>query len=161
MAAFKVLSIAVASGRAGFVYLHNDNLLDWGVSVKAVKSTNNLVSYVQDLVNRFKPDVLVTEKCVGKCKKGKRTRHLIDAAAEIASHNPVLDVCVERPRRFQSKYEEADSFAARHHDLIGYLPKQKRRSFDVEPRRMIIFEALALAEEVLNGPPEALAAAMG
>ena len=59
------------------------------------------------------------------------------------------------------KYEEAESAVKRHPDLIGYLPEKKRRFFETEPRNMIVFDALALAEEVINGPPDKLAAAMG
>lgn len=161
MAALKVLAVAVATGRAGFVYLEGLELLDWGMSIKAVRSTKNLVEYVQELINEFKPDVVVTEKCEAGCRKGKRSRNLIQAAAEIASHNQVLDVSVDRPRRFPSKYDEARDLVVRHASLAGYLPKQKRRIFDFEPRGMVLFEALAMAERVILGPPEQLAAALG
>ena len=161
MAALKVLSIAVASGRAGFVYLHGNQLLDWGIAVKATGSSGDLVKLVQQKISALRPDVVVTEKCGAGCKKGKRARRLIEAIAEIASYNAVLDVSVERTRRYQSKYEEADDLVARYPDLAGYQPKRKRRVFDFEPRGMIIFEALTFAEQVIHGPPEHLAAAMG
>lgn len=161
MAALKVLAVAVATGRAGFVYLEGVDLRDWGVSIKAVQSSKNLVEFVQELINEFKPDVVVTERCEAGCRKGKRTKSLIHAAAEIASHNQVLDVSVDRPRRFPSKYDEARDLIIRHASLAGYLPKQNRRIFDFEPRGMVLFEALAMAERVILGPPEQLAAAMG
>lgn len=161
MAALRVLAVAVATGRAGFVYLEGMELRDWGVSMKAVKSTKNLVGFLQELINEFKPDVVVTEKCEAGCRKGKRSKSLIRAAAEIASHNEVLDVSVDRPRRFPSKYDEARDLVERHAALEGFLPKRKRRIFDFEPRGMVLFEALAMAERVILGPPERLAAAMG
>ncbi len=161
MAALKVLSVAVASGRAGYVYLQGTQLLDWGIAIKAVKTSNELVGFVQDLINQLQPDVVVTEKCGQGCRKGTRARNLIRAIAELASHNAVLDVSILRPRSFQSKYEEAEHLTRTHVELAGYLPRQKRRLFDFEPRGMIIFEALALAEAVTSGPPEHLSRATG
>ena len=161
MAALRVLSIAVASGRVGYVCLQGRQLLDWGITIKATESTGNIVAFTQELIATLKPDVLVTEKCGPKCRKGTRTRELIQAIAELASHNELLDVSVERTQRFSSKYEEADELLSRHPDLEGYRPKKKRRIFEFEPRGMILFEALAMAEKVTKGPPEILAAAMG
>lgn len=161
MAALRVLSVAVASGRAGYVLLEGTQLLDWGITVKATTKATELVAFVQELVNTLRPDVVVTERCDDDCKKGDAAKRLIASVAELASHNYVLDVAVSRPRGFPSKYEEAEYLARQHPDLTGYLPTKKRRIFDFEPRGMIIFEALALAREVIDGPPERLAAAMG
>ncbi|MEM7525014.1 MAG: hypothetical protein AAF360_14910 [Pseudomonadota bacterium] len=161
MAALRVLAVAVASGRAGYVLLRGNELIDWGVAQKATRSGSELVGYVQKLIGDLKPDVVVTERCDETCRKGGRSRRLIQAVAALASHNGVLDVSVRRPREHASKYEEAAAFAARFPDVRGYLPKRKRRIFDFEPKGLIIFEALALAEAVRRGPPEALAAAMG
>lgn len=161
MATLRVLSVAVASGRAGYVFLVGGKLYDWGITVKGVKSGTELAGFVQTLINNLKPDVVVTEKGDAESRKGKRTRQLIRAIAETASHNYVLDVSVTRPHNFPSKYEEAEELAKRYPEIAGYLPIRKRRIFDFEPRSMIIFEALALAEQVIFGPPDALAAAMG
>ena len=161
MAALSVLAIAVASGKAGFVYLHEGKLQDWGITVKAANSGGELVGFVQGLINDLNPDVVVTEHCGDGCRKGKKARSLIKSIAELASHNTVLDVSVERPRTFQSKYEEAQVLAQMYPEIAGYLPAQKRRIFDFEPRGMVLFEALALAEAVIKGPPTQLAAAMG
>lgn len=161
MAAFRVLALAVASGRAGYVALDGNQLFDWGITVKAAKSAADLSGFVQTLINDLKPDVVVTEKCDSQSRKGNRSRHLIETIAETVSHNYVLDVSVIRPHDFPSKYEEAGQLAKRYPELAGYLPKHKRRIFDFEPRGMIVFEAIALAEVVLKRTPTDLAAAMG
>src|SRR6056297_3139335 len=98
MAALKVLSVAVASGRAGYVYLVGGQLCDWGITVKAVKDATELAGFLQGLINDLMPDVLATEKCDDYCRKGKRSRTLIRAITETAGHNYVLDVSVPRPR---------------------------------------------------------------
>ena len=160
MAALRVLAIAVAKGRAGYVYMSGDEPLDWGISVKASKSANNLVDWMQSLIIDLRPDIVVTEKITKDCRKGRKTRRLIAAAAELASHNYVLDVAVERPRHSTCKYTEAEELVIRYPDLAGWLPK-KRRYFESEPRSTILFEALVLAEKILKGPPLQLAKAMG
>ena len=152
MAGLSILAIAVASGKAGYVYLADGMLQDWGITVKAAKSSNDLVGFTQTLINTLKPDVVVTENCGKGCRKGTKSRHFIQSIAELASHNAVLDVSVTRPRRYPSKYEEAVDLTKKHPEIAGYLPAQKRRIFDFEPRSMVLFEALALAEEVVNGP---------
>ncbi|WP_299844123.1 hypothetical protein [uncultured Roseovarius sp.] len=128
--------------------------------MKAVESATNLAEWMQKLISDLKPDVVVTEKITEHCRKGKKTKRLINAAVELASHNYVLDVSVERPRNHPCKYTEAEELAGRYPELIGWLPK-KRRYFESEPRNTILFEALAFAEAILNGSPLKLARAMG
>lgn len=161
MAALEVLCVAVASGRAGYVYMQGLQLIDWGITVKAVRSPTEMAGFVQSLINELKPDVVVTEKCDDKSRKGEQTRVLIQAVANTASFNFVLDVAVVKRRDHPSKYEEAAQIAKRYPEIAGYLPARKRRIFDFEPRGMILFEAIALAEQVIHGPPDQLAAAMG
>ncbi len=161
MAALSVLAIAVATSKVGYVYISGGKLQDWGIGVKVTKSSADLVGFVQELINELKPDVVVTEKIGKGCRKGDHAKALIRSITELASHNPVLDVSVSRPRQYPSKYEEAQALAKAYPESAGYLPKQKRRIFDFEPRRMVLFEALALADKVIKGPPTRLAAAMG
>ena len=146
-----LLSFAVASGKAGYVFLQDGQVVDWGLTVKAVSSSTELVGFVQELITKLKPDVVVTEKCDDRSRKGERSRALIKSIAELASHNEVLDISVRRPRTFPSKYEEADYLVRKHPEVIGYLPDRKRRIFDFEPRGMMIFEAIALAEGAAKG----------
>ena len=149
MAELKVLSVAAANGRTGYVFLSEGELRDWGISVKAAKNASYLVEWLQDLINYLQPDVVVTEKISGACRKGRRTKRMICTLAEIAAHNYVLDVSVERQRHHSSKYEEAAMLADRYPELAGWLPK-KRRYFESEPRNTIIFEAMALAEAAIS-----------
>lgn len=147
----RVLAIAIAKGRTGYVYLAEGDLLDWGLSVQAVRSANALAAWLQKLINELQPDVVVTEEITEACRKGRRTKRLIKAAADITSHNYVYDVSVERPRNHACKYSEAEAFSHHYQELAGWVPK-RRRYFESEPRQMIIFEALAFAEAVSEDP---------
>lgn len=161
MVALSILSIAVASGKAGFVLMYDGKLKDWGITVKSAKTGADLVGFVQELINELRPDIIVTEDCTHGCRKGKKTKKLIASVSALASHNTVLDVSVVRPRAYPSKYDEAHALTVRYPEIAGYLPTQKRRIFDFEPRSMVLFEAIVLAEEVSSGPPTRLAMAMG
>lgn len=148
MAASRVLAVAVSYRRVGYVLLDGTQLCDWAITTTVSGNASDLVGFVQELINTLKPDVVVTEKCGKACRKGEATKALIAAIAELASHKYVLDVAVPRPWRFASKFDEAQDAVARHPDLVGYLPKRKRRFYEYEDRNLIIFEALALAESV-------------
>ena len=150
MAVTSILAVAVASGRVGYVFFYNGTLYDWGITVKASRSTDDLVSYLQALINRLEPAVVVTERCDDSCRKGARTRKFIQSLSEIASRNMVQDISVSRPRNFPSKYEEAQALVYHYRELAGYVPAHKRRIFDFEPRAMVLFEAAALAHTVLS-----------
>ena len=110
-----------------------------------------LAGWVQDLINRLQPNVVVGEKVGKSCRKGPNSKRLIAAGAETASHNYVLDVAVDRPHDHACKYTEAAALADRFPELYGWLPK-KRRYWDSEPRNTILFEALALALAVIDRP---------
>lgn len=160
MAALRMLALAAASGRVGYVFLVGDRLKDWRISEKAAKSPTKAAEQVQTWINELKPDVIVTEKVEDAAKKGDKTKEIIGAIARTAAHNYVLDVSVTREHDHVSKYEEADALVKRFPDVTAWLPK-KRRFFDNEPRNTVIFEALSLAETVLRGPTTTLASAMG
>lgn len=155
------MAISVSSGQTGFACLHRGILIDWGTSYDAVRSNSTFAGLVQERINEIRPDVVVTESCGKGCRKGAATKKLIRAAATIASHNPVLDLSIPRPRPYQTKHDEAVALAKRYPEVAGYVPNRKRRFFDPEPRGMCLFEALILAERVVYGPPGTLAKAMG
>jgi hypothetical protein len=59
METLSILAIAVASGKAGYVYLSDGTLQDWGITVKAAKTCSDLVGFAQGLINDLRPDVVV------------------------------------------------------------------------------------------------------
>lgn len=160
MATLRVLAIAAASGRVGYVYLVDAKLKDWRISGKAARSKSAAAEMTQKWINRLKPEIIVTEKAEDAAKKGAATKAIIASIAETAAHNYVLDVSVVRQHGYVNKYEEAEALAGRYPEVRNWLPG-KRRFFDNEPRNTVLFEALSLAEKVMRGPSTALAKAMG
>lgn len=148
MATTRLLAIAAASGKVGSVFLVGDTLTYWQVSVKAAESPADAAAHAQSLINDFWPDVIVTEE-PGRRHKGTETLALIAAMAEVAEDCGLLDVRVPRVQRFPNKYAEADALVLRYPELAPWKPA-KRRFFEAEPRNTVLFEALALADFMLN-----------
>lgn len=159
MAALRVLAIAVAYRRVGYVYLIGEKLMDWSISSKAARSTVDAAETTQQWINTLAPEVLVTEKTEAATRKGERTKAIIAAIVGTAAHNYLLDVAVARRQRFRNKYEEAAALAEWYPEVAALVPTRKFQ--DDEPRVTVLFEALALAETITGGSPLGIAAAMG
>jgi predicted signal transduction protein with EAL and GGDEF domain len=158
----RTLAIAAAYGRVAYVFLIGGILKDWRVSDKASHTATEAAGMAQTWINDLRPDVVVTERDLGdmKTRKGSRTRALVRAIANTAAYNELLDVKVTRTRHHKNKVEEAEALARLYPDLAPYVP-HRRRPWDKEPRNIVLFEALALAEELKRGGPTAHAAALG
>lgn len=150
--------MAAISDRVGLVLVAGSKLKDWRSSERAARSTVDAAGFAQQMIDFYRPDVLVVEK-VETSSKGESARRIIWAMAMIGEQNGLLDVSVERPRDYANKYEEAEALAKRHPSIGPWVPR-KRRFFEAEPRAMVIFEALALADTVARGGADRLAAEM-
>lgn len=131
------------------MFLVGDTLTYWQVSVKAAESPAEAAAHVQTLINGFWPDVIVTEDASAVRHKGTETLALIAAIAKVAEDCDLLDVQVPRMQCFPNKYAEADALALRYPELAPWKPR-KRRFYEAEPRNTVLFEALALADFMLN-----------
>ena len=148
MAALRLLAFAAATGRVGSVFLVGDRLVDWHISNKAADSGVEAAAHAQALINDLTPDVVVTEELETASHKGKHTLALIAAIARTAEHNHLIDVSVPHEHRYPNKYAEADALVELYPDLAPWKPV-KRRFYDNEPRNTVLFEALALADQML------------
>lgn len=149
MAGLKVLAIAVATGRVGYVLIEEGRLIDWKMSKKAYRSVAEARRCTKTWIELFKPDVLVTEKIAKTSRKGEQSRSVTRSIARVAEKAPLLDVSMLRIQEHANKYVEAQVLAARFPDLAGRLPK-KPRLWQSEPFAMIYFEALALALPIVD-----------
>ena len=145
----KVLSIAVATGRIGYVNLIGDKLKDWGLSRKASKTPALAAAQAEQWIAYLAPDVIVTEIVPKTSTKSVKTRALIEAIQNVAAKAKLLDVHVPRIQLHKNKYEEAEQLAERYPELSLWVPKP-RRIWEPEPRATVLFEALALAASLLE-----------
>jgi tRNA U34 5-methylaminomethyl-2-thiouridine-forming methyltransferase MnmC len=145
----RVLAIAVATGRIGYVYLIGDRLKDWGLSRKASKTPALAAAQTERWITELEPDVVVTEIIPKTSTKSFKTRALITAIQTAAAKATLLDVHLPRIQKHKNKYEEATHLAERYPELSLWVPKP-RRIWEPEPRTTVLFEALALAITVLE-----------
>lgn len=148
-----MLAVAAASGRVGYVFLVNGTLYSWQLSRKAAQGPEDAARLTKSWIDRLHPTVVVTEKITKRCRKGKTVQALIEAIARVAEHEPLFDVSVPRQCRYANKYVEAEALVDRFPELRPRLPKP-RKLWDSEPRNTTIFEALALALEVVDREPD-------
>lgn len=161
MARLSTLAVSVASGKVGYAFFVGRELTDWGIAQQMAKSSNVLVGYVQELINQLKPDVFVSLRPDTTARKANHTRALIRSIENLGDQNYVLNVSIDRPKPYESSFEEATAITSRYPELMGYKPARRRRIFDPELKGTVLFEAVLLAEHVIFGGPEPLAAAMG
>lgn len=145
----RVLTIAAASGRVGFVCLEDMTVQTWGLSRKASRSETEAAACAAAWIEQLRPDVVVTEKVSARSRKAARTRSVIAAIGDVADRADLLHICVPRWQGYPTKFVEAEELARVHPELAHLVPKP-RRAWDPEPRTTVYFEALTLAHSALG-----------
>ncbi len=153
MSRVRLLSIAVRSGKIGHVFFSGKKLMDWGLSRCAARSPEQTASHTQKLINRLEPEVLVSEKIGSNNRKSAKTTRNIQAVANVADHNYLLDVQVPRQQAEPNKITEAKELAERFPEIKPWVPRP-RKLWETEARYLSIFEALTLALQVLDRAEE-------
>ena len=149
MRRLKILAMAVATGRIGYVFVIGDKLKDWGLSRKASRSPALAALQAETWLNHLKPDIVITEKVPPLSTKSQKTRSLIEAIQSIAASANVLDMFVARNSLFSNKYAEAAHLGERFPEISAWVPRP-RRIWEPEPKNTVLFEALALATIVID-----------
>jgi ribosomal protein L17 len=143
-----MMAVAARSGQLGTVCLIRHDLLHWEMTVKYARSPKLAAQYIKKLIDKYEPDIFVSEDPATATKKAKRTRKILETLTTVAEQSTAQSMQVERIQRHPNKQVEAVQIAKRHPALARYVPSP-RRVFDDEPRAYVLFEAIALAEEVI------------
>ena len=144
MAEFRVMGIAVASGRISYVVLANDQLLDWAVSQAASRSPERALAKATEWIELLKPEAVVIEAPGSNPRKRGATTILMEAVHKAAQDSAAISIATTKVRHHKDKYREAEALAEEFPELLPRLAR-KPACWLSEPRRMILFEALALA----------------
>ena len=159
MNALRVLAVAATSRRIGYVFLIGNRLMEWRMAGKPARSRIRAAGALQELINTFHPNVLITEKLKPSDRKGLRARRITEALQRTAAENYILDVSVRRHSGYANKYEEIDVLVQNYPAIKPWAPR-KRKHYENEPPAMVLFDALAIADRVLQNPTTTLAAKM-
>jgi len=147
----KILSIAIASGKIGYVFLIDNMLMDWGLSVRASKTPGLAKCKAQEWIDFYSPDIVVVEKTAKYSRKSIRTHSLIESVIELCENIKQKHIVQEREKNYANKYDEMDALCLRFPQISGWMPP-KRQALDAEANDAIYFEALSMAV-TLNEPP--------
>jgi len=150
----RVLAIDPSTRGFGFAVLEGPSrLIDWGA--KETKNNKNAKSLklIDDLIDRYEPNVIVVEDYEGKgSRRCRRIQMLIDGMSTLASKRTVRIRSFSRAKVKQAffesgavnKYEIATAIAGRFPELVPRLPRF-RKPWMSEDYRMSIFDAVAFA----------------
>jgi Holliday junction resolvasome RuvABC endonuclease subunit len=150
----RVLAIDPASRGFGFAVLEGPKrLIDWGVKSARVDKDKRCLKLIEDLIERYQPDVLVVEDYVAKgSRRCRRVQQLIAGILSLASKNRVKARSYSR-RTVKKAFSQHDASNKQQiaTAIANQLPELKprvppyRKPWMSEDERMSIFNAVALA----------------
>lgn len=144
---FAALSIAVGTGKIGYVFLVDGELMDWGLSLNAAKSQDMAAAKVAEWIKFYAPSIIITERLTLHMRKSGQTIRNIEAIEKLAQDSGIHHVDAERVQRCANKYEEIQALTERYPQIANWAPR-KRRLWESEHPNTVLFEALSLAGEV-------------
>lgn len=141
----------------GFAYAvleGKENLIDWGLVHVLLRSDGNILSRVEEILDRCLPDLVVIED--GRCiRRRERARRLIKGIEGVAKRRMLQVVRITRShvqhilRPASTKQEIAEALARTFPELAPRLPRF-RKPWMSEDERMNIFDAVSLALAALS-----------
>ena len=126
-------------------------MIDWGVKETKVDKNKRTLKLVEDLIDRYKPTVIVVEDYEGKgSRRCRRIQGLINDISKLAAKRNIKVRSFSRVKVKQAfsesgasnKYEIAVTIANRFPELAPRLPRF-RKPWMSEDYRMSIFDAVA------------------
>lgn len=145
---YTALAIAVGSGKIGYVFMVDDELCDWSLSLQSSKSTTAAQSKVRSWIRFYSPNVVVTEQLTLHSRKRGQTLKNIMAIEEAVQASGIQLVQTERIQRHTNKYEEMAALTQRYPTISEWAPP-KRKLWEAEHKNTILFEALSLIDNVI------------
>lgn len=148
----RVLAIDPTSRGFGFTVLEGTHrLVDWGLK-DARRDKEAVLAKLQDILDRYQPDVLVLEDVTDpRSRRGPTARRMIRGALALAADSGVKTKLASMARVRSAfggrgrctKYEVTDAIAKQFPELAVHRPR-RRKPWMSEDERQAIFDAAAL-----------------
>lgn len=158
MPGLSYLAFAAGYRRVSFVLIENGQLATWHTSCKAARNADEAASFAHEFIDLLNPHVIVVEDVTRGTRKGAVAKTLIEAIRKEAEQSQAQMLALEREMLFRSRHAEAVCLVQHYPELADKVPK--RRFFEREPYHMVLFEALALADQAVRGSTLLLASKM-
>jgi hypothetical protein len=149
LSGLRILAVDPASRGLGYVVLEGkDKLIEWGFRNARGNKDAQRIAYVEMLLSRYKPDVLILEEFGGR-QRSPRIQKITDAFAKVASDwgtqiHRIPRKTVRATFSLRNKYDIAGVLADHFPELKPLCPP-RRKIWKSEDPRINIFDALALA----------------
>ena len=148
----RVISIAVAAGKVGMVYMVGGELFDWKLTSNASLSNDRIKKWTEKQFQFYKPDIVISERITSYSRKSDHTRGLINAVALVAQNSAANHIEIERVPTHANKYDEIAELSQEFPQIADHAPKQPS-IYMPEPKATIYFEALSMAVSLGQSPP--------
>jgi hypothetical protein len=145
----RVLAVAVAYGKLGYVLLIDGVLKDWHCSREASLEATRGRSFLRKVIARLEPDLVVIEDPHGRTRKFGTSREVLLALAQELTDSATPHQRVSRKQGFANKYVEAEALTKQFPEIAPWLPHTPR-IWESEPTNTIYFEALSMAVTALE-----------
>jgi len=155
MKSLSYLAFAAGYRRISFVLIEDGLLATWHTSNIAAKNPKAARDFACEFINLFQPTVIVMEKLETTKRKGRNARQLLEEIQQQADQADAHFLTLEREKTFRNRQAEAAYLASLFPEVADKVPR--RDYCENEPHHMVLFEALALAQQAIRGGPTLLA----
>ena len=146
----RILAFAVATGQTATVFVVSGKLMDWQMWREVTASPTRTRSELRVMIATLNPTLIVSEDPDSlNCRKKGKSLELLRTLVQAAADDPVPHIKLDRPRRYENRYQEAEALCQRFPEIAAWCPK-KPEIYESEPRSLTYFEALAYVAEVLE-----------
>ena len=105
--AYRLLAIAVGSGRAGYMFFIGDKLTKWEMSRKAASSPEGVRKVIGKWLKDLAPDAVVIEQLTKTSRKGARVLSVNAQIKALVDELGALTLEVAPAGAFKNKYQAA------------------------------------------------------
>lgn len=158
MPGLSYLAFAAGYRRISFVFIENGELATWHTSCIAARDATRATQLAREFIELLAPNVIVIEDIRTGTRKGRKAREALEAIRAEAERSRAQLLPIERERLFRTRHDEAAYLVRHYPELTDKVPS--RRFHEREPHQMVLFEALALGHQALQGSTMLIASKM-
>lgn len=149
MRGLSFLAFAAGYRRVSFVFIEDGHLATWHTSTRAAWDPDEAASFAREFIDLLLPTFIVMEDLSAGTRKGAQAQGMLKAIRNEAEQSKAQLLQLNRAKLFRTRHDEAAYLAKHYPELADKVPE---RSFcDREPYHMVLFEALALAHQAMQG----------
>ncbi|WP_417519742.1 hypothetical protein [Minwuia sp.] len=142
---------AISTQGLATVCLSGATLKHWQLSRALLADHQKARSGLRLLALRFEIDAFVIENPFDHCRKGLKSRSLMQVLIQTVEDEAFHVIRLRRLRLYQNRLAEARAMAFRFPPIAPHCPKPWPPRTN-PPRDILYFEALAMAAQVLDNP---------